>query len=126
MKPRKAGYFYVRPHMSVTLLLRCRDLAETARYYAEVLGFSVTRSAERTVTAQRFGGTMVFTEADLWNSGPAFSGTIYFTVPSLDDLFLQLAPKAEVAWGPEEMEYGSREFGIKDCNGYYLAFRAAV
>ena len=30
--------------------------------------------------------------------------------------------KVEFAWGPEVMEYGMREFGIKDPNGYYLAF----
>jgi hypothetical protein len=30
--------------------------------------------------------------------------------------------KIEFARGPEAMEYGMREFGVQDPNGYYLAF----
>ena len=111
--------------MSVSILLRCNDLVETRRFYGGV-GFSVKDTAEGTVTAERFGGTLIFTESDLWRSAPFFSGTIYFTVPNLEELFVQLSQAASVAWGPEDMSYGSREFGIRDCNGYYLAFRQAV
>jgi hypothetical protein len=28
----------------------------------------------------------------------------------------------DFAWGPEVMEYGMREFGVRDPNGYFLAF----
>jgi catechol 2,3-dioxygenase-like lactoylglutathione lyase family enzyme len=112
--------------MSLTLLLRCNDLAETARFYGEVLGFAVADTAERTATAERFGARIIFTEADLWGGEPSLTGTIYFTVPDLSDLFAQIGPRAAVEWGPEETAYGSREFAIRDCNGYYLAFREAV
>ncbi|MFQ5677217.1 MAG: hypothetical protein ACE5G1_15095 [bacterium] len=30
--------------------------------------------------------------------------------------------KVEVLWGPEVFQYGMREFAIRDCNGYTLAF----
>lgn len=34
----------------------------------------------------------------------------------------ELRGKIDFAWGPEVMEYGMREFGVQDPNGYYLAF----
>jgi len=66
------------------------------------------------------------TESDLWKSAPFLTGTIYFTVPDVDRLYSQVAQKVATEWGPEDMPYGSREFAIRDCNGYYLAFRQAV
>lgn len=111
--------------MPVSLLLRCNDLLETRRFYRDVLAFSLTDTAEGTLTAQGFDGTLIFTERDLWQSVPSLSGTIYFTVPDLDGFYSQVAAKATVAWEPQEMSYGSREFAVKDCNGYHLAFRQA-
>lgn len=111
--------------MGITLLLRCNDREATRGFYRDVLGFATSDSAEGTLTATRFGGTLVFTQADLWNGAPSFTGTVYFGVPAIDDLHAQLARSATIAWGPETMPYGSREFAVADCNGYLLAFREA-
>lgn len=108
------------------VVLRCNDLVETRRFYGGVLRLSVRDTAEGTLTVEAFGGKLIFTESDLWNSAPFLSGTIYFTVPDVDALFSQVSQSAPVAWGPEDASYGSREFAIRDCNGYYLAFRQAV
>ena len=112
--------------MSVSILMRCKDIAETRRFYRDTLGFSMSNTTEGTLTASGLEGTLIFTESDLWNSAPSFSGTIYFTVSNLDGLYSQVAAKAKIAWGPEVMAYGSREFAVRDCNGYYLAFREAI
>jgi catechol 2,3-dioxygenase-like lactoylglutathione lyase family enzyme len=109
--------------MPLSILLRCNDVDETRRFYRDALGFSLSDTAEGTLTASGLEGTLIFTESDLWNSMPSFSGTIYFTVPNLDGLYSQVAAKTKIAWGPEVMSYGSREFAVRDCNGYYLAFR---
>ena len=112
--------------MSVSILLRCKDIDETRRLYRDALGFSMSDTAEGTLTASGMEGTLIFTESDLWNSAPSFSGTIYFTVSNFDGLYSQVTAKAKIAWGPEVTAYGSREFAVRDCNGYDLAFREAI
>jgi predicted enzyme related to lactoylglutathione lyase len=109
--------------MPLTILLRCRDLEETRRFYESVLGFKVRNTDAGTLTVERYGGTLVFTSGDLWNRPPGFSGTIYFTVPDADAYFASIRDRVTVAWPIEDMSYGSREFGVEDCNGYHLAFQ---
>lgn len=53
---------------------------------------------------------------------PVCSGTFYIFPESVQRLAEELCGKVEFAWGPEVMPYGMREFGIRDPNGYYLAF----
>lgn len=107
--------------MSLTLLLRTDDLKETRRWYESVLGFEAIDTAEDTLTVERYGGKLIFTER--FGAPDGFSGTIYFTVPDVDRYFMSLHDKVDVAWPVQDMSYGSREFGIKDCNGYHLAFQ---
>ena len=109
--------------MSLTLLLHCHDLEETREFYQSVLGFNVRDSAEGTITAEKQGGTLIFTTGDLWEHPLGFSGTIYFTISDADGYFASLKDKVAVAWPIQDMSYGSREFGIRDCNGYHLAFQ---
>ncbi|MGC3984126.1 MAG: VOC family protein [Pseudorhodoferax sp.] len=109
--------------MPLTVLLRCRDLEETRQFYQSALGFNVRDTAEGTLSVEHHGGTLIFTSSDLWESSPGFSGTIYFTIPDATRYFASIKDKTEVAWPIQEMPYGSKEFGIKDCNGYHLAFQ---
>jgi uncharacterized glyoxalase superfamily protein PhnB len=53
---------------------------------------------------------------------PQFTGTLYFDVEDVDGLWDAVGPKADVAWAIADMEYGTREFGIRDPDGYVLAF----
>ena len=55
-------------------------------------------------------------------SKPICSGTLYFYPESVDALADELRTKVKFSWGPEVMEYGMKEFGVQDPNGYYLAF----
>jgi hypothetical protein len=50
------------------------------------------------------------------------SGTLYFYPRSVLALADELSGRVELAWGPEVMDYGMFEFGVRDPNGYYLAF----
>lgn len=109
--------------MPLTILLRCNDLEETRRFYHSALGFNVRDTAEGTLTVEKHGGALIFTPGDLWERPTGFSGTIYFTVPDVDGYFNAVKGKVTVSWPVQDMSYGSREFGIKDCNGYHLAFR---
>ena len=109
--------------MPLTLLLRCRDLEETREFYRSVLDFDVFDSAGGTLTAEKQGGRLIFTPADLWDGSLAFSGTIYFSVTNVDSYFASVQDKVAVVWPIRDMSHGSREFGIKDCNSYHLAFQ---
>ncbi|MBM7060731.1 bleomycin resistance family protein [Pseudomonas sp. UL073] len=108
--------------MSLTLLLRCNNLDETRTFYQAVLCFEVF-DTPGTLTAEKHDGKLIFTEQDLWQSQPMCSGTLYFTVPDADGYFASIKDAVTVAWPIQDMPYGSREFGIRDCNGYYLAFQ---
>ena len=108
----------------LAVLLRCNDIVETRSFYGDVLGFEVSDTAEGTLTAKGPGGArLIFTTLDPWHSPPRCSGTFYFTVDDVDGLCAAVQGKAALAWGLQDMPYGSREFGIKDCNGYALAFQ---
>ncbi|WP_254575120.1 VOC family protein [Stenotrophomonas acidaminiphila] len=112
--------------MSLSVVLRCNDLAETKRFYEAVLGFNVSDSANGTLTVQRDGACLIFTAEDLWRAPAGCTGTFYFAVADATGYYQEVAPQASVAWPLEPMSYGGQEFGINDCNGYTLAFRQQV
>jgi hypothetical protein len=110
--------------MSMTLLLHCKSLAATREFYRNALGFAVSASADDTVTATLNGSSLIFTESDLWNSAGASAFTIYIPVIDIGRYYDAVKDKLEVAWPLQEMSYGPLEFGVRDCNGYCVAFRA--
>lgn len=109
--------------MPLTVLLHCPNLRETRQFYQSALGFNVRDTAENTLTVEQSGSALVFTSSHPWGSSPGFSGTIYFTVPDVDSYFASVKDKVSVLWPLQDMSYGSREFGVKDCNDYHLAFQ---
>ncbi|MDQ8037517.1 MAG: hypothetical protein REI12_08850 [Pedobacter sp.] len=109
--------------MSITPLLRCKNLKATQDFYASLPGFSVIAADASLLTLELSGNRLLFTEQDLWQSPPMCSGTFYFTVTDVDQLFSQLNANITISWPLQDMPYGSREFGITDCNGYILAFQ---
>ncbi|MDM0013936.1 bleomycin resistance family protein [Variovorax sp. J22P168] len=109
--------------MALTPLLRCADIGQTRDFYARVLGFAVADSAQGTLTVELHGSRIVFTAGDLWKSDPTLSGTLYITVPDVDGYHAAVTALVPLAWPLQDMPYGSREFGVADCNGYLLAFQ---
>ena len=101
--------------MSLTLLLRTADLEQTRGFYESVLGFEAFDTAEGTLTVEKQGGKLIFTEA--FGPPDGFYGTLYFAA---------IRASVNVIWPVQDMSYGSREFGITDCNGYHLAFQQQV
>jgi uncharacterized glyoxalase superfamily protein PhnB len=56
---------------------------------------------------------------------PQFTGTLYFNMKGVEEFFESIRQKVEIVWPLETMDYGQREFGIRDCDGYILAFAEA-
>ena len=108
--------------------LLAKDIGETRAFY-EKLGFALSGAHpdERNTTwieLQRDGVTLQFHSDPPGNtpSEPVCSGTFYLFPQSVDALAEEFRGNVEFAWGPEVMSYGMREFGIRDPNGYFLAF----
>lgn len=108
--------------MSLSLLLRCQNVAQTRDYYRNVLAFTVIETSALSLVVSRFNARIMFTELNPWESDLQMSGTIYFSVPNVDHYFAEVQDKIDIAWPLQDMPYGTREFALRDCNHYYLAF----
>jgi uncharacterized glyoxalase superfamily protein PhnB len=53
---------------------------------------------------------------------PAFTGTLYFDTDGVRELWAAVKDASDVVWPLATMEYGTVEFGIRDPDGYTLAF----
>jgi uncharacterized glyoxalase superfamily protein PhnB len=51
-----------------------------------------------------------------------FTGALYFNIAGVRDFFEQIKEKVELVWPLEMTEYGQQEFGVRDPDGYTLAF----
>ncbi len=59
--------------------------------------------------------------------GPNFTGQLYIdleTAEEVDALWEKVKDRAEVIYAVGDFDYGMREFGVRDDNGYHLAFGA--
>lgn len=105
------------------------DMRRTLDFYIEVLGFTQTgyypiESDPIRTEVRRDGVAIVFFTESARGLGdsPAQSGLLYVFPENLDRLAAELHGKATFLWGPEETEFGVREFAVRDPNGYVLAF----
>lgn len=112
--------------MPITMLLKCHDVDTTKTFYDEILGFNVSDSANGTCTVEKDGGTIIFTDQELWSGHPKCTGTIYFYIDDVDKYFEEVKEKCIILWPLENTSYGTREFGIKDYDEYHLAFAQKI
>ena len=115
----------MRSRVIVSLL--AADLAETLAFYLS-LGFHISgewrdeesqwAEVSRDAVALQFFTTPPAKVPDK----PVLSGTIYFFPDDVRALAEEWQDQVTFEWGPEVMPYGMLEFGIKDPNGYFLAF----
>jgi catechol 2,3-dioxygenase-like lactoylglutathione lyase family enzyme len=56
------------------------------------------------------------------DQAPLFTGALYLFPQSIDRVADELRGKVPFAWGPEDTEFGIREFAVRDPDGYTLVF----
>ena len=111
---------------ALTPSLMTPSVAETVNFYTRHLGFKQTGGWEEKgdlVWAQLSRG-----EARIWfysdamrpDASPTFTGFLYLFVDDVDSEAERLKSLVKAIWGPEDMDYGLREFGFEDLNGYRL------
>ena len=105
------------------------DMRRTIEFYVEKLGFTQTgyypieSDPEWTELRRDDVAIHFYTDAPhATRYSPGCSGTLYFYPDDVAALAEEWRNKVPFVWGPEVMDYGMREFGIRDPNGYYLAF----
>lgn len=117
----------------ITPSLFAPDLPATVGFYVDVLGFRQTGSYKE-ADGSKVWAEVSLGESRVWffanaltgHSEPVFSGLIYLFVDDVDEVATRLDGRVAFEWGPETQEYGLRELGIKDLNGYYLVFAVDV
>ena len=107
--------------------LLSQDLAATTAFYQK-LGFAITGEwgdgSPDWIEVSRDAMVLQFYRDPPIGTHPGsvLSGTLYFEVNGLDALVKEFAADTTFEWGPELMDYGQREFAIRDPDGYLLAF----
>jgi catechol 2,3-dioxygenase-like lactoylglutathione lyase family enzyme len=112
-------------------VLRVSDVARAIEFYTGILGFEVlwntTDDGGGAVCLLRSGTIelMLATGSHLGGT-PTFTGTFYFQTSGVAEFYEQIKDRVEIVWPLEVMDYGTREFGIHDPDGYTLAFSEDV
>ena len=57
---------------------------------------------------------------------PSFTGTLYIDMDGVEEFYEEVKDRVELVWPLDVMDYGTREFGVRDPNGYILAFSEAI
>src|SRR5262245_9660536 len=116
---------------SVMPVLKVADLDRSLDFYQNVLGFSVAWRAandgggENAMLIAGATNVLLSTGSHLGDK-PQFTGTLYFNMACVRAFLESIKEMVEIVWPLETMECGQQEFGIRDLDGYMLAFAEAV
>src|SRR3954470_5894950 len=109
-----------------------RDVVKAAEYYRDALGFSSARfwgEPACLCMPQRDGLIVMLSQVTdpsvIRPNSQAREETwdAYVWVKDADALYAEVKPRgAIIAYGPCLQDYGNREFGVRDLDGYVLAF----
>jgi uncharacterized glyoxalase superfamily protein PhnB len=112
----------------VSIALTTEDVARSVRFYVEQLGFTCALQLEGFARVRLGAADIMLARPNAhvpWQ-GPCFTGSIYLAVDNVDQLWERLRARARIVYPIETMEYGVREFGLLDDNGYQLSFAQHV
>jgi uncharacterized glyoxalase superfamily protein PhnB len=112
-------------------VLRVADMQRAVDFYTGITGFTVRWRAHDDGDAENCmlqAGVieLLLSTGSHLGAKPAFTGTLYFNMIGVDEFYERIKDKVEIVWPLEVMDYGQREFGIRDCDGYVLAFAEAA
>jgi uncharacterized glyoxalase superfamily protein PhnB len=100
-------------------------------WYSNILGFQIVWRAPDDgdgANCMLQAGTVnvLLSTGSSLGSEPRFSGTLYFDMDDVEALYDSIKDKVDILWPLETQESGLREFGVRDRDGYSLAFSQEV
>ncbi|MDH6209447.1 putative glyoxalase superfamily protein PhnB [Chryseobacterium sp. BIGb0186] len=111
---------------SLQPILWTENLDETIGFYLHILGFSLNERNEdwQWASLQKDGIQIMISKPNQHEqlNRICFSGSFYFNVENVDEVWEDLKIKANICYEIETFEWGMREFAIYDNNGYILQF----
>ena len=115
---------------TIVAVLKVADMRRAVDFYTNVLGFTVSWRAandgggENCMLAAGATNLLLSIGSHLGDKAQ-FTGTLYFNMTGVRQFFEQIKDRVEIVWPLEAMDYGQTEFGIRDRDGYTLAFAEA-
>ena len=108
----------------LTPMLETPDLPGTKTFYTEVLGFQVLAEDEGWMSLGRDQAEVMFSLPNEQRAiaGPILSGSLYMRTDDADGEWAHLHGRCTVCYPIATFDYGMREFGVFDNNGYLLQF----
>lgn len=113
----------------LTPMLETSDVSATVKYYQGILGFEIveTLGEGRSMhwACVRHGPVvLMFISRDKRSDQPhpVLTGSLYIYTDDVEALWRELKPKAKIESPLTTSNYGMREFGLRDNNGYLLRF----
>ena len=106
-------------------MLETDRFEETLAFWTEKLGFTGVASLENDwAKLRRDRAELMFSAPNAHRNfeKPLLTGSIYFRTDRVDEIWKEFKDKVEVSYGIENFDYGMREFGIYDNNGYLIQF----
>jgi uncharacterized glyoxalase superfamily protein PhnB len=105
-------------------LMAVPDIEKAIEFYRQMLGFEFVNQMEIWALVQKDGVELMFAllNAHVPFDKPHFTGSLYFDLDDVGELWEKLKDTATVFYPSEDFSYGMREFAIQDNNGYILQF----
>ena len=114
-------------------MLESDDMIGTLKFYRDKLGFALTgiapgKTQPYWLSLRRDSVEIMFTDRNAHSpiQLPTFTGVLYCYPDDVDKMWEELKNKVPIEWPIKSFEYGMREFGIRDNNGYIISFGQAV
>ena len=100
-------------------VLHVSDVAATAAFYRDVLGFTWDFGDEAYAVVWRDNAAILFVRDDVSAKGVH----LFHWVNDVDAYYREIVERgAGVGRGPTDQPYGIREFGLRDVNGVGIVF----
>ena len=111
----------------VVPVLKVSDMQKSVAFYTGALGFRLAWRTENdgggeNCMLQAGAADLLLSTGSHLGDKPQFTGTLYFHMTGVQVFFERIKNQVEIVWPLETMDYGQVEFGIRDGDGYTLAF----
>lgn len=111
---------------SLRPVLWTEQFDETIGFYTQILGFTLKERNDdwQWASLQKDEVQIMLTKPNQHEkfNGIGFTGSFYFTVNNIDELWEGLKDKVKICYEIETFDWEMREFAVYDNNGYILQF----